>query len=103
MLQIIGGLILQAIGGGFIYAMIQARGNEGFLFMALGVAASLGGLYVTLRGFRKFFLEDMMTELRRIAGPAAVVTGFKKCGSCAQIIRAEAKLCPWCGRDAVAE
>ena len=73
--RIIFGMILQGAGVGFLYAMVQAKGNEGFAFLGLGAAASIVGIIMTLSGLRDFFLRDILDELRsikqRIPIPAA--------------------------------
>lgn len=100
MLKIIFGLLFQAAGYGFIYAMFHASGNEGFIFFGLGAAGTVGGIILFLSGLREYFLDGIHNELKIISGTGITVfKAYKKCTSCAEMVRADAKICRFCDRE----
>ncbi len=69
MWSIIGGMFLMSIGSGFFYGSGQQRVIGGALVLfGIGLPIFLYGLYVMLDGFREFILQDVLTELKKIAG-----------------------------------
>ncbi|HAR45051.1 MAG TPA: hypothetical protein DCS05_02455 [Nitrospiraceae bacterium] len=67
MWSIIGGMILQAIGGGVLYGASRAHETgAGVVLTMVGIVAIIWGFGVVLNGLKYFFLEEILSELKKL-------------------------------------
>lgn len=64
--QIIGGILVQTIGAGLVIYAGSQRFGVGLAIGGLGLGATIAGLFLFLDGLRRFFLDEVLAELKQI-------------------------------------